>query len=314
MEPDVRYTFIGATLVALVAAAIIALLWISQAGAREAYRKYQIVFVRQSLEGLQVGGDVNMRGIKVGQVVGYSLSPTRVNRVTVTIRVERDTPISENTVAVVSRTLVTGIARIGLRTPMPPGRPLERAEGQDYPVIKEGTSTEEQITDALTRIAESGTEAIERVNALLDQPNRDALRDVLINLRDLSAGLNARLDRLDRTLATVNRAADSFGHASADVAASVDRIGHDVGPLARQAQTSIRDVSDSVKTLQTQIVALAQRLDAASQTASLDLHATARELRVTAEALDRTLNRYRDPRALIFGPNPAQLGPGETVK
>ena len=314
MEPDVRYTFIGATLVGLVAAAVIAILWLTQAGAREAYRKYQIVFVRQSLEGLQVGGDVNMRGIKIGQVVGYSLSSTYVNRVTVTIRVQRDTPISENTVAVVSRTLVTGIARISLVTPIPPGRALEAREGQEYAVIKEGTSTEQQITDALTRIAESGTETMERVNALLDKPNREAVREVLVNIRDLTAGLNARLDRLDRTLATVNRAADTFGRASTDIAAAVDRVSHDVGPLAHQAETSVREVGDSVKQFQTETVLLAQRLDSVSQTASLDLHATARELRVTAEVLDRTLNRYRDPRAVIFGPSPAQLGPGETVK
>jgi hypothetical protein len=44
------------------------------------------------------------------------------------------------------------------------------------------------------------------------------------------------------------------------------------------------------------------------------MHATSRELRVTAEVLERTLSRYRDPRAIIFGPSPAQLGPGEKAK
>jgi hypothetical protein len=69
-----------------------------------------------------------------------------------------------------------------------------------------------------------------------------------------------------------------------------------------------------VKAVENQTVLLGQQLRAAGDTASLDLYATARELRVTAEVLDRTLNRYRDPRALIFGPSPAQLGPGEKVK
>ena len=81
MEPDVRYTYIGATLVALIAAAVLAILWLTQWGSHESYRSYEIIFVRQSLEGLQVGGDVTMRGIKVGQVVDYTLSSKDINRV-----------------------------------------------------------------------------------------------------------------------------------------------------------------------------------------------------------------------------------------
>jgi phospholipid/cholesterol/gamma-HCH transport system substrate-binding protein len=314
MEPDVRYTFIGAALIALVAGAVLAILWLTQAGSRNASSKYEIVFVRQSLEGLQVGGDVAMRGIKIGQVVSYSLSPKEVNRVTVIIGVQPDSPIAENTVAVVSRTFVTGIARINLRTPDPPGPPLTAQSGQDYPVIKEGTSIEDKIEDVASHIAESGTEALDRLNDLLDKQNREAVRDVLVNIRDLTAGLNARLDRIDQTLATVNRGVDAFGRASTNIAAAVDRVGHNVEPVAKQTDETLRQVAEAAKTIQAQASALAQQLETVSQTAALDLHATSRELRVTAEVLDRTLSRYRDPRALIFGPSPAQLGPGEQAK
>jgi len=314
MEPDVRYTFIGVTLVALIAAAVVAIVWLTGAGSGDHYRKYEIVFVRQSLEGLQIGGDVAMRGIKIGQVVSYSLSSTDVNRVTVIIRIQRDAPVAENTVAVVNRTLVTGIARISLRTPVPAGPPLKAVAGQEYPLIKEGTSTEEQITDAASKIAESGAEALNRVNALLDKDNLETVTAVLVNLKNITAGLDARLDRIDQTLATVNRAVDQFGRASTNIASAVDRMSLDVSPLVKQTEGTMREVGDAVKAVESQTVLLTQQLRTVSETASLDLHSTARELRITAEALDRTLNRYRDPRALIFGPNPAQLGPGEKVK
>ena len=314
MEPDVRYTFIGVTLVALIAAAVVAIVWLTGAGSGDHYRKYEIVFVRQSLEGLQIGGDVAMRGIKIGQVVSYSLSSTDVNKVTVIIRIQRDAPVAENTVAVVNRTLVTGIARISLRTPVPAGPPLKTVDGQEYPLIKEGTSTEEQITDAASKIAESGAEALNRVNALLDKDNLETVTAVLVNLKNITAGLDARLDRIDQTLATVNRAVDQFGRASTNIASAVDRMSLDVSPLVKQTEGTMREVGDAVKAVESQTVLLAQQLRTVSETASLDLHSTARELRITAEALDRTLNRYRDPRALIFGPSPAQLGPGEKVK
>jgi ABC-type transporter Mla subunit MlaD len=314
MEPDVRYTFIGVTLIALVVAAVVAIVWLTGAGSGERYRKYEIVFVRQSLEGLQIGGDVAMRGIKIGQVVSYSLSSTDVSRVTVIIRIQRDAPVAENTVAVVNRTLVTGIARISLRTPVPAGAPLQAVGDQEYPLIKEGTSTEEQITDAASKIAESGAEALNSVNALLDKDNREAVTAVLVNLKNITAGLDARLNRIDQTLTTVNRAVDQFGRASTNIASAVDRMSLDLNPLVKQTEGTMREVGDAVKAVESQTVLLALQLRTVSETASLDLHSTARELRITAEALDRTLSRYRDPRALIFGPNPAQLGPGEKVK
>jgi phospholipid/cholesterol/gamma-HCH transport system substrate-binding protein len=314
MEPDVRYTFIGATLVALTAVAVLAILWFTQARQHGADAKYEIVFVRQSLEGLQIGGDVTMRGIKVGQVVDYSLSPREINRVTVIIRIKQDAPVTENTVAVVARTFVTGIARINLRTLEPPGPPLKAKEGQDYPVIKEGTSMEEKIEDVASHMAESGTEAIERVNDLLDKQNRDAVRQALVNIRDLTAGLNARLDRIDQTLASVNRGVDAFGRAATNISTAVDKVSSNVEPVAKEAEASIREVGNAAKAIQVQASLLAKQLETVSQTAALDLHATSRELRVTAEVLDRTLSRYRDPRSLIFGPSPGQLGPGEKLK
>jgi ABC-type transporter Mla subunit MlaD len=314
MEPDVRYTYIGAALIALVAAAVLAILWLTQASSRNASNKYEIVFVRQSLEGLQVGGDVAMRGIKVGQVVSYSLSPTEVNRVTVIVGVQPDAPIAENTVAVVSRTFVTGIARINLKTPVPPGAPLKAQSGEEYPIIKEGTSVEEKIEDVAGHIAETGTEALDRLNDLLNQQNRETVKEMLINIRNLTAGLNARLDRMDQTLTTVNRGVDAFGRASTSIAAAVDRVGSHVDPVAKQADATLREVGDAAKAIQAQVVVLTKELETASQTAALEMHATSRELRVTAEVLDRTLSRYRDPRAIIFGPTPAELGPGEKAK
>jgi len=314
MEPDVRYTYIGATLIALVAAAILAILWLTQAGSRNASNKYEIVFVRQSLEGLQVGGEVAMRGIKVGQVVSYSLSPTEVNRVTVIVGLQRDTPVAENTVAVVSRTFVTGIARINLKTPDPPGPPLKPPPGHDYPVIKEGTSIEEKIEDVAGHIAESGTQALDRLNDLLNEQNRETVTEMLVNIRNLTAGLNARLDRIDQTLTTVNRGVDSFSRASTSIAAAVDRAGSHVDPVAKQADATLRDVGDAAKTIQAQVLVLTKELESVSQSAALEMHATSRELRITAELLDRTLSRYRDPRAIIFGPSPAELGPGEKAK
>ena len=173
---------------------------------------------------------------------------------------------------------------------------------------------EEKIEDVAGHIAETGTQALDRLNDLLNEQNRETVKEMLINIRNLTAGLNARLDRMDQTLTTVNRGVDAFGRASTSIAAAVDRVGGQVDPVAKQADATLREVGDAAKAIQAQVVVLTKELETASQTAALEMHATSRELRVTAEVLDRTLSRYRDPGTIIFGPNPAQLGPGEKAK
>lgn len=315
MEPDVRYTYIGAALVGLVAALVLGFLWLSEATTRGGYRLYTIYFERQPLDGLQIGGDVTTRGIKVGQVMGYELSPTEINKVRVTVRVDRNVPVTATTQAVVSRSFVTGIARVSLVTPLPAGPRLTDAPpGERYPVIKEGTTPAEQLQDAATRAAAAGTMALERLNELLDEPNRRAFSEAVRNIRELTAGLNARLEKVDTAIASLERSADAFGRSGERIAASIEKVAADAAPVAREAERALREVADAAATIQRETAALARQVEQASGAASGELRATAQELRTTADLLDRTLHRLRDPRALLFGPNPAALGPGEAVR
>lgn len=314
MEPEVRYTWIGATLVILVAALVASFVWLKSAGTRATDQIYEIVFVRQSLEGLQVGGSVNMRGIRVGQVMSYSLSREEINRVNVLIRVDRTTPVSDKTVAVVSRNIVTGLARINLVSPNGPSAPLVAQAGETYPIIREGTSTDEKIEEVATRLAESGVAALERVGNFLDADNKQAFTDALVSVRNVASDLDQRLERLDHTLSVIDRNVQTFGRASDDISKSVDRIRGEFGPVAAQAGNTLQEVSVAARTLRQDASNLSRQIETAAGGGSLELRATAQELRVTAELLDRTLGRLRDPRAVLFGPHETQLGPGEKLK
>ena len=63
MEPESRYTAIGAALLVLILALAGAAVWLTRSGARADVRHYTVYFERQSLQGLQVGSGVEMRGI-----------------------------------------------------------------------------------------------------------------------------------------------------------------------------------------------------------------------------------------------------------
>jgi phospholipid/cholesterol/gamma-HCH transport system substrate-binding protein len=315
MESEARYTAVGATLLALILAVVLVMVWLARTGARTDFRYYTIYFERQSLEGLQIGGDVNIRGVKVGRVEHYSISRDNINLVKVTIRIDRNSPVSTNTVAVVDRNILTGLARINLVTPGRPGPELtEVRTGEDYPVIAEGHSDIEQLTGAMNQLAIAGARALTNMEELLNRENREAFGATLANLRKLSDGLAARVDRFDQVADALAKSAADFGKASREIAAGVETLSKSARPVASQADATLRDVSKAALALERATTTLAQTLDQATHAGLHELRATAQELRASAEILARAADRLQDPRAVIYGPNPAQLGPGEQMR
>lgn len=320
MEPEARYTFVGAVVLALLVAAIAGYTWLA-GGANDDDRKYAIHFEKQSLEGLQVGSPVNIRGVKVGQVEAYSISQDNINRVDVVVRVDRQTPVSRNTTAVVGRNLVTGVGRIDLVTPGVPGPELVQVpDGERFPVIPEGTSDIEQIADAMSRLAVNGQAALSHIEQLLNAENRQTLIDTVASVRDLARGLDQRLDRIDVLADSVRETALGMQESSRDIARSIEQLAREgslaakqVTPLVQEARVALQTLSAAARSLERQSTAVADRVATAADTGTLELQATARELRRGAEQLSRAVAGLRDPRSALLGPSENQLGPGERM-
>jgi phospholipid/cholesterol/gamma-HCH transport system substrate-binding protein len=325
MEPESRYTLIGVATLALVAMLAVALVWLSSDGSGDR-RLYTIHFETQSLDGLQLGSDVNMRGVKIGRVQAYALSPNNINRVDVTIQVGGDTPVSVNTTANITRNLVTGLARIDLVTPGVPGPPrTEIPAGAEHPVIPEGTSGLSEIADALGRLTATGESALANLDRLLSQENRDTLMQAMAAVRDLVAGLDQRLDRYDGVADGVREAVDAFRDTALafrdtarvleqtgrDTSTAVAQMGARIGPLSNHAEAALAGMAAAARSLEQQSGAIVAHLESATDAGAMELRVTARELRGSADALARAASRLGDPGAAVFGPSPAQLGPGE---
>jgi len=283
MEPEARYTAIGAVLLVLLLALAAATVWLTRSGARADARQYTVYFERQSLEGLQVGSPVEMRGIPVGRVQRLTISRDNINRVQVTLRIDGKTPVSVNTVAAVERKLLTGLARITLDTPGTPGAELtEVRRGETYPVIAEGQSKLEHVSDALNRLAVNGNDALIGASELLSEQNRKELMATVASIRSASQAIGA--------------AAGDLAKSGRQIAAAAEKAGAAAQPTAEQATATLRDISR------------------AAQAFEQEIRATAEEMRSSSEAVARAVDRLDDPRAVVFGPSRQQLGPGEKLK
>lgn len=322
MESEAKYTYVGIAVIALIAALVAAVLWLKHSGSARNFTNYTIFFERQALDGLQVGGDVNLRGIKIGRVLDYALTGEKINRVRVTLRVDRRAPIRENTVAVITRNLVTGIATVTLITPEPAGPPLETVpEDEPYPVIVEGQSDLDVIAGRVNQLGEMASEALTNLNHLLSARNREAFATTVQNLAGLTAALNDRVATLDRTLQQFGTASAEVGRASDRIAKTAERTGGrldetlaDAQKTLAEAQRTAVEATKAVTIIQQQMGTISRRFDQTATGVDDQLTAAVADLRVSLDAMARTLDRMQDPRAALLGPSKAQLGPGETMR
>ena len=329
MEAEAKYTYVGAAVLALIAALVISVIWLKRTGAERDFARYTIYFEQQALDGLAVGATVNMRGINIGRVLDYQLSPDRLNRARVEVRLDRRAPVRENTSAVITRNFVTGIAQIRLVTPEEAGAPLtEVREGQRYPVIAEGKSDMEQITGRVTELGDMAGETLQKLNQFLTAENRAATASTLANLRELTTELKRQLVGIDTAIAEVGGAAREFRRTAGQVTTTTERIGsgttvaledarglmEDLRKAGTETQRAMAQATATLATLQAEAAGTARRLDASAAHIDDQLLVTVGELRTSLEALQRSLDRLNDPRSALLGPDPSRLGPGEKLR
>lgn len=312
MEPEARYTLVGAAVLILLALVAGAVVWLRSTGEGRGDHRYMIFFERQSLDGLEPRSIVTMRGVRVGSVSGLRFSSHRPGAVEVVITVEASTPVRESTRATIDRNIVTGIASVRLENTTEQSPLLAEAPaGEPYPVIAEGVSPTERVTRTLSELAEQGAEAIERVQDTLSHKNRAALAETLANLERVSRQAETTLERLDAAASQLGGAADEVRSLAASVSADARTLTARYDRLGADASTSVRELGDAIRKVSGDIDRLAQRADALLARSNDELRTTADSVRSAADAVGSATTRLRDPRQILYGPAEGALGPGE---
>jgi len=301
MEPDARYTVVGVVVVILVAVAVGLLAWLRASGAGTHAQRYTVYFEHQTLEGLEPRGDVTMRGIKVGSIVAVRLSRDRPNVAVADIALAQGTPVRVDTRAVVDRNLMTGLASLALVGGGADSALLTRGPpGQPYPVIAEGESQVERVSQRLDELARHADIALQGAAAAFSPENRAAFADLLANLRAASRSAQGTLAHADAALGAFRHAADDAGK----LAQRYDTLGAEATLTVRDARQALHDAGSSTQSL-------ARHTDEAITTSASELSDAARAVRSAAESVGTAADRLRDPGQAIYGRAPEELGPGE---
>lgn len=318
MESDARYAWVGLAVVTLIVVLAAGFYWL-KGGNQPDVNRFTVYFQNQSLEGLQLNSDVRMQGIKVGKVADYTILPGQAKTVRVILEVDARTPVWEGAEAVVSRNLVTGLAAVDLDNVWKGGADIgPPPEGEPYPVIDEGVPQMARISSTLEGLGKAGGEAIERVNTLLSDQNQKDFSRILGNVAGVTRDLRQLGPELNTTLGAARQAAmrlDSVGAELVPVLREGGQLAQQAGQrldkLASDAETTLNVARNTLSTMDTSLRDMQTQLRLSVDLGMQEIQTTAQALRTSSDALQTTSREYSDPGRILYGPNKAELGPGE---
>jgi phospholipid/cholesterol/gamma-HCH transport system substrate-binding protein len=308
MESKVNLAVVGGFVLLLGAALIAGVLWLSSGKSmRKVYDTY-LVYMSESVSGLSPDAPVRYRGVQVGRVHRIALAPGDVERVQLTLDVERGTPIKQDTVAVLQSQGLTGIAHVELTGGTRDAPPLEALPGEDYPVIRSGPSLLLRLDTQVSELLANLNRSSERFNALLDERNRRAFQESLASLAAVAHTLARRADAIDAGVSDAARTLHNTVQLTGELSQLVERVRRSADAFDQMTGEGARAGSSAARAMDS----ARGGLDQLSGQTLPQAQALVIEMRALTASLKRVSDELeRDPGVLLRGRAPAKPGPGE---
>ncbi len=305
MESKVNFAVVGVFVLLLGTLFIGAILWLSSNKSyRTAYDTY-LVYMEESVSGLNHDAPVRYRGVQVGAVRAIALAPHNPEQVKLTLDIQRGTPVKQDTLAILRVQGLTGIAHIELSGDSRDVPPLKPAQGEKYPVIRTAPSLMLRLDTAVTTLLANLNRSSERINILLDDESRQTMRQTLAHLERLSGTLASHDgtlgDGLKQATRTLENTQKITSLAHAELPKLLQRIHRSAEAFDRMAADTARagvTTTQTAESIRTETLPEVQR-------AITDL----RELTVSLRRFSETLER--NPGLLLQGHPAIAPGPGE---
>ena len=234
METRANYVAVGAFVLACVIGLVVTILWLAGAQYSQEYAYYQTYF-KGPVTGLGKGTITRYNGIDVGRVTDLKFNPNDPQSVIVTMQVQPNLNIREDSQASIESQGLTGGTYVEISGGTAKSPTLVAKDGQDYPIIRAKQSTLQQLEQSAPEVVAKLNVAVTRLNDLLDDKNRKAVSDVLANLDQTTGMLAKRSADIDATIQNANAATASLRDASASLKPTLDHVDVTVNKFSKVA-------------------------------------------------------------------------------
>ncbi|KJZ63975.1 MlaD family protein [Pseudomonas fluorescens] len=223
METRAHHVLIGLFTVIVVTGALLFGLWLAKSSVDTEFKDYEIVF-NEAVSGLSKGSAVQYSGIKVGDVVTLRLDPKDPRRVLARIRLGGDTPIKEDTQAILALTGITGTSIIQLSGGTPQSPTLKGKDGH-LPTIIASPSP-------IARLLNDSGDLVAGVNMLMHNANQ------MFSSQNVER-ISKTLEHLEQTTGTIADQRGDIRQAMQQLAS----VGKQAGAMLEQTSALVRNAN-----------------------------------------------------------------------
>jgi phospholipid/cholesterol/gamma-HCH transport system substrate-binding protein len=223
METKANYVAVGAFVLACVIGLVVTILWLAGIQYSQEYAYYQAYF-KGPVTGLGKGTMTRYNGIEVGRITDLVFDPADPRQVIVTMQVQPNLNIREDSIASIDSQGLTGGAFVEITGGTPKSPLLVAHEGQRYPVIRTKQSTFAQLQQSVPEVVAKINVASSRLNDLLNDDNRRAIAHVLANLDETTQMIARRSADIDATIAHANQAMANLSNASNSLRPTIEQV------------------------------------------------------------------------------------------
>lgn len=335
MENRAHFVFIGAAVVAFTVALVAFIVWKLNSGTQEELAYYRIYF-DGDVQGLTPDSPVYYRGIRVGRVSDVRIGNREVvqadgtrrqlEKIVVTVALNWDQPIRENSYALFEKPLIAGQSFVQI-VGGPDGDPIKirKKQGQQpYPEIAPGTTFFQAAASSAQDVLAKVSQSVDRINALLSDDNIAAVNKTLSNISAFTNTLSSRNKEIEQLVADLPQTVEQMRATMASLESlgkSANLLLTELGPqddaarklLANTSPSELRQTMTSIRQAVNNINAAADSVNKLlgdnraplrqfTEQSLGEFSQMIRELRALAANLNVIVTRIeRDPTGFIFG-------------
>jgi phospholipid/cholesterol/gamma-HCH transport system substrate-binding protein len=221
METRANYIAVGAFVLVCVIGLVVTLLWLGGAQYSQEFSYYQTHF-KGPVTGLGKGTVTRYNGIDVGRITDLKFDPNDPQSVIVTLQVQPDLNIREDSTASIESQGLTGGSYVEISGGAAQSPLLVAKDGQQYPVIRAAQSSLAQLEQSAPEVVAKMNVAASRLNDLLSDDNRLAIAHILASLDATTSAIARRSGDIDGTIQNANAAVTNLRDVSASLKPTID--------------------------------------------------------------------------------------------
>jgi len=265
------------------------------------YDSYK-TYITESVSGLKTSSPVKLKGIDIGFVEDVTIDKNNPERIEVTFKVKKETPVKTDSFIVLNAQGIAGAGYLEIKGGTKETQTLKSVDKSERPVLKSQSSLLSKLSDQAEDILTDMSKTIVKVNKLVSDKNIDNISSSLDNFSQISSELKNNKQEISHVIRGAKEVESNASHTLqefSNVAQQTQVLINDTRILTQESSNMLQDVK-KLKVIEKLSSTLDNSNDAINETKKL-----VREGKMAIQGLKES------PSDLLFKQKIILPGPGE---